>query len=78
MTKKLLSILLTLCLLFTSLGMTALDCQQKNITSDLIDPELRFVGSAIRTVFPSFSEESFRVCNFFIQKLPRESHGSLL
>ncbi len=69
MTKRLLSVLLAPCLLFTSLSMTAFAYQQKNITNDMIDPELRFVGNAIRTVFPSFSEKSFRFCNFFIDHL---------
>lgn len=69
MTKKLISILMSVCLLVTSLGISAYACPQRKITNDMIHPELRLVGGVIRTVFPSFSENSFRFCNFFINHI---------
>lgn len=40
--------------------------KEMNITADMINPELRLVGSLIRFVLPSFSETTFKLCNFIL------------
>ncbi|MCM1364317.1 MAG: alpha/beta hydrolase [Faecalibacterium sp.] len=44
-----------------------------SITQEMINPELRFIGSAIRSVWESFSEKKFKFCNFALDHV-----GSIL
>lgn len=57
---------------FTALTLTLvafLGVFNYQITRDMINPELRFVGSVIRTVWPSFNEKKFRFCNAALDRI---------
>lgn len=84
MTKKVLSVMLALCLIMTSVftasactesegnkmtSITSLFNKNYNIKSQDIHPELRIIGSLIRMIMPNFTKPFFSFANFFLDNI---------
>lgn len=73
--KKILSVLLCIVITISSLGFCAAYAEDAesdskySITADMINPELRIIGSIIRAIVPSFNETLFRISNFVLDNL---------
>lgn len=77
--KRLLSLIIGICILCTPLTASAVaqagtNCnmiseyfdKKWTVKSNEIHPELRFIGNAIRTILPGFTERFFGMANFFL------------
>ncbi len=63
--KKFLSVLLCICILISVPTVSAF-AKDWNVKTEDIHPELQFIGNAVRTIMPHFTEKFFSVANFFL------------